>query len=157
MIFTSSSVIKVRFAIWTSRINFWKKCQNPSLNTICLEAMEIKERTWERVKQEFILFRLFIFRPQNASSHEHSLTMRYRLCRGFVRKVFVFLTRVNVERYNLIFNANTITTHAFGQLLVAYHHNGLGGGMFCKGCFEYYICNWSIRVCYQNTIPLIRP
>lgn len=58
--------------------------------------------------------------------------MRYRLCRGFVRKVFVFLTRVNVERYNLIFNANTIRTHALGQLLVAYHHNGWEGGCSVK-------------------------
>lgn len=97
--------------------------------------------TWERVKQEFILFHLFIFRPQNASSHEHTLTMKYRLCKGFVRKVFVFFTRVSVERYSLISNANTIRTHAFGQLLVAYNHNGVGEGMFCKGCFEYYFCN----------------
>lgn len=90
--------------------------------------MKIKLRTWERVKQEFILFHLFIFRPQNASSHEHSLTMRYWLCKGFVRKVFVFFTRVNVGRYSLISNANTIRTHAFGQLLVAYHHSVVGGG-----------------------------
>lgn len=61
-----------------------------------------------------------------------NLTMRYRLCKGFVRKVFVFFTRVNVECYSLISEANTIRTHAFGQLLVAYSHNGAGGGCSVK-------------------------
>lgn len=63
--------------------------------------------------------------------------MKYRLCKGFVRKAFVFFTRANVERYSLVSNANTNRTHAFGQLLVAYHHNGVGEGMFYKGWFEY--------------------